>query len=307
MDELRNKEPKQLLGRREKTMIPITQKKAPPAVPPKPSMINFVGTKSSSLRYQTMKSTKDFSQPRNLRSSLSSQSISATNYVKSQADSLKFKKCQSVENNDGSFLLEANKVKLSDRPELNCKEKRNLKFPKFWKKTQEEKQTKKIIETKTHQDCETIAGTENENVKRKSNFSKKMKSFGFKKGAATTTPRKPLSQTDQIKSVNKLGNSIVLLSPNDTEMRGHDHKVNNQRHAAHDPVSALPRLSKVMSSRDNLSPIISNPRNKFIQPRRVAKCVTTEKDKLIPEKDKSQQGRKKGVLRSTGSATVTLV
>ena len=259
-----------------------------------------------------MKSTKDFSQPRNLRSSLSSQSISATNYVKSQADLLKFKKCQSVENNDGSFLLEANKVKLSDRPELNCKEKRNLKFPKFWKKTQEEKQTKKIIETKTHQDCETIAGTENENVKRKLNFSKKMKSFGFKKGAATTTPRKPLSQTDQIKSVNKLGNSIVLLSPNDTEMRGHGHKVNNQRHAAridkNDSASALPRPSKVMSTRDNLTPIISNPRNKFIQPRKVAGVVTQEKEKLMPEKNKCEQGSsKKGGWASTGSATVTLV
>ena len=39
----------------------------------------------------------------------------------------------------------------------------------------------------------------------------------------------------------------------------------------------------------------------------VAKCVATEKDKLIPEKNKYEQDRKKGVLSSTGSATVTLV
>merc|ERR1712241_502550 len=114
-----------------------------------------------------MKSKEDFSQSRNFRCSLPNQSISTTKYVNRQADSWKFKKCQSVENNDEPFFLEANKIKLSDRPDPNSREKKNLKFSKFWKKTEEEKQAKKIIGTKNHQDLEIITPKENEIVKSK--------------------------------------------------------------------------------------------------------------------------------------------
>ena len=310
-----NKQQKTFLPRRENTMIPITRNINPPKVPPKPAMINFVRTNTSTLnnpKSQTMQSTGNFSLNKKIKNSMSSHTISTHKPVPNRSPSLEFEKYKSEQSDGGAFYLEANKLKLSYRPSSDIKEKKTLKFSKFWKKTEETKYLKDFAGTNVETNLISGTDSERESAKGKSEFSKKLRNFGLKKSAASSAHKKLLTQPDQNDTPNKLGNSIVLLSPNDTEMLGHSHKTKKQRIVAHTnenkSPSVLPRLSKIPSTRENLTPIINNPRNKFIQPRRGASYTRSNPNRqgLRQSKDTCDKG-KNDPGASSGSATVTLV
>lgn len=315
-DKLCNQMQKTFQPRREQTMIPITRNRNPPKIPPKPSMINFVKAKSSTQNYhksQTLQPTGKISQQNKLKNSISSNTIHNAKSVPHRSPSCSEIGKYKPQQKDGSFCLEANKVKLSNRPIMNTKEKKTLKFSKFWKKSDEPKNSIDILGSKNPSCSRSGSVSEQESEKYKSNFSKKLKNFGFKKGVVTSTSKKTLSQPDQNETPNKFGNSIVLLSPNDTELLGHNQKINKPR-TLQRPSESLsnskqlisPRVSKITSSRDNMTPIISNPRNKFLQPQRGASYVSSTPSRpsntFTYNKAKKEPG-----LNSTGSATVTLV
>jgi hypothetical protein len=314
-DKLCNQKQKTFLPRRENTMIPITHNINLPKVPPKPSMINFVRTNTSTLnnpKSQTMQSTGNFSLNKKIKNSMSSHTMAAHKPVPNRSPSLEFEKYKSEQSENGSFYLEANKLKFFYRPSSDIKEKKTLKFSKFWKKTEETKYSKHFAGTKVQ--TKVISGTDSEpeSEKGKSNFSKKLRNFGLKKGAAGSAHKKLLSQPDQNDTPNRLGNSIVLLSPNDTEMPGHSHKTNKQQYVSltneNKSPSVLPRLSKIPSTRANMTPIINNPRNKFIQPQRGASYTSSAPSRQGFRQSKDtcdKESKYPGV--SSESATITLV
>ena len=170
-------------------MIPITRNINLPKVPPKPSMINFVRTNTSTLnnpKSQTMQSTGNFSLNKKIKNSMSSHTISVHKPVPNRSPSLEFEKYKSEQSENGVFYLEANKLKLSYRPSLGIKEKKTLKFSKFWKKTEETKYSKDLAGTKVKTNLISGTDSEQESTMGKSNFSKKFRNFGLKKGAESS-------------------------------------------------------------------------------------------------------------------------
>ena len=114
------------------------------------------------------------------------------------------------------------------------KDKKSLKFSKLWKRSDESKASRSKLPRAT---LETKS------------LSRTLKNFSLKKSSSVPVePRSPVVGNE------RLGTSIVLLSPNDTEIKG-----------------------TILSSRDNLVPIINNPRNKFLQ---------TERAQANPGKEK---------------------
>ena len=132
-------------------------------------------------------------------------------------------------------------------------------------------------------------------------------------GKVSSAPNKLLSRPHESNTPNKLGNSIVVLSLNDTEMLVNPHKTNIQKQVARNSenksTSVLPRLSKISSTCDNLTPIISNPRNNFLQNRRGEGYTSLKpnRQRLMPSKDKYEKGQKETASSHTASTAVTLV
>ena len=108
-------------------------------------------------------------------------------------------------------------------------------------------------------------------------FSKTFRNLAVKKASADQiSPESPArgSGGSGGSDKEKLSSSIVLLSPNDTEMRGKLETVGPARSQDKPKVRPL----TVVSSRDNLVPVINNPRNKFLQAERA--LINPSKDKL---------------------------
>ena len=135
------------------------------------------------------------------------------------------------------------------------KDKKSLKFSRLWKRTEETKSSK----------SKPLAGPvePSSGAASKTLFSKTFRTLAMKKaGADQTEPPSPVRREGREKE--RLGSSIVLLSPNDAELRGKLETVGPLR--SQDKHRARPLT--VVSSRDNLVPVIKNPRNKFIQAER---------------------------------------
>ena len=118
------------------------------------------------------------------------------------------------------------------------REKRSLKFSKLWK----------------------MSGGESDQPRKSSSLVSTFKSLSLKR--CNNIPRCQVSQTDNLqtpKQERRLGTSIVLLSPNDAEMIEKLDTKPPQSQQEH----RLPANS-VTSTRNNLIPIIKNPRQRFL-------------------------------------------
>ena len=145
-----------------------------------------------------------------------------------------------ISNTDKNLQLEGNKISTMEKP----KDKKSLKFSKLWKRTDDSKPSKPKLARASAEPSKSSA------------LSKTLKNFSMKKCSSDglVSARSPVEDRE------RLGSSIVLLSPNDTEMRGKLEAAGPGRSDKH-----RPRPATVLSTRDSLVPIINNPRNKFLQ------------------------------------------
>ena len=163
---------------------------------------------------------------------------------------------------DRNLVLTGNNMKVERVEKL--KDKKSLKFSRLWKRTDEARSSKsKPLAAPLVEPCNVAAS--------KTLFSKTFRNLALKKtGTDQIDPESPVRGTEK----ERLGSSIVLLSPNDAEMRGKLETLGPARSQDKDKVRPL----TVVSSRDNLVPVIKNPRNKFIQAERA--LINPSKDKL---------------------------
>ena len=219
----------------------FANKEIRPKIAPKPSKINFIQNK-----FQSSERNKSY--------------LIATNNPQLDPEAVKL--CPT----DRNLLLAGTKMKVE--PAEKLKDKKSLRFSRLWKRTDENTASK----SKPKSTNSTAGPVEPSNAAAsRTLFSKTFRNLGMKKASpGETEPESPVRGTEK----ERLGSSIVLLSPNDTEMRGKLDTVGAAR--SHDKHKVRPVT--FVSSRENLVPVIKNPRNKFIQAERA--LINPSKDKL---------------------------
>ena len=157
-----------------------------------------------------------------------------------------------------------------NKVEMQAKEKKSLKFSKLWKRTDDSKSTLEVKASKIAFSSKPVQSASSDN--HKSLISKTFKNFGLKRNSVKSIGSEESNNVTPCKDKH-LGTSIVLLSPNDAEIV---EKLESSK-TFPDPVETQVSYkynnytkgcsvnTNAVSDRQNLVPIINNPRNRFLQ------------------------------------------
>ena len=201
-------------------------------------------------------------------------------------------------------LLQETKSDKINAKQQDEKAEKSLKVSNLWKRSAGEKPSLEVKSSKSKipMSSKVSKPSSQLSVSHKSFISKTFENLGLKR-VATKNPSKACSSATTPTKDKRLGTSIVLLSPNDAEVIekfNFPPAVQTEVHYAASEASK--RITTVTSVRDNLNPIIDNPRKKFL---------ASEKQNLITKTNFNRKLEFQDTIRSdkkiSANNKVTLV